>query len=490
MSLKLSTRSSISWKPKNYQKRTVNFLKQHQYAGVFLEPGLGKTAIVLKTLSDLKKAGMKLKILLVAPLRVCYLVWPAEIQKWKEFNHLTYTILHGPDKEKNLEKDVDIYLINPEGLDWLLKPTKSRGTRGVKVNVDKKRFVKFGFTSLIIDEISKFKNYAAQRTKAINQITPYFYHRWGLTGSPAPNSLLELFSPMKIIDLGEALGEFITHYRNKYFHTLPGREYTYVLNMGAADEIYDAIRPKTISMQTKDYVELPAITENIINIELDRSARRIYDEMEENLWAEIQDNEVAAAPNAAVASSKCRQIANGTVYLQDLEVRALQVAPSRIKKSALVHEQKLEALVSLLEELQGQPLLCAYEFKSDLREILAAVPGARYIGGGTTAQESAEIQELWNAGELPLLLGHPASMGHGLNMQGSCANICWYGPTWSFELHDQFIRRVYRPGNPNDRVIVHYIVARDTIDELVYEVVHSREKAQNALFSYLKNKRR
>ncbi len=462
----LNPLSSKPWTPRPEQLKAVKHLLVKCEAGIFGEPGVGKTSIALAAVKILLKNKLCRRVLVIAPLRVCYQVWPAEIEEWDDFRALSYHILHGKGKtDWALEQDKQIFILNPDGLSWLMQGS---------------RFKRLGADVLLIDESSKFKGWMTLRMKLLKPKLVTFQRRWICTGSPAPKSYLDLFPQIYIVDQGAALGRFITHFKMLYFINPDMLGWTWVPKTGAEEEIQRLIKPYILRMENKD---LPAVQENIIRVELPKDARKVYDDLEEEFLAQLENGEIVTAVSAGTATIKLSQIANGSLYYEkDFE-----------KKVATLHDAKLEALRDLLDELQGQPLLVGYEFKHDLLRIskvlfprvkLDAVP---YIGGGVTPRRSAELERLWNAGELPLLLGHPASMGHGLNLQkGGCHHIAWYGINWDWELVDQMIRRVRRPGNKHADVFVHYIVASNTIDEAKIKSLRRKDKSQRGLLDALK----
>lgn len=487
MLIELFEQSPTPWTPHAYQKRGVKWLLEHAGCALFLDPGLGKTAITLAAIKILKQKGVVSKVLVIAPKRVCYEVWPREAQKWRDFAGLRVSVLHGPKKESALKTDADIYVINPEGLDWLLQADKSKSSAGrTRVAVDLKRWRALGFDTLIVDELTKFKHTNTNRFKALRHVLGTFARRWGLTGSPAPNGLMDLFGQCYVIDQGRSLGPYITHYRMKYFvQSYDG--FSWDLREGADQEIYERIAPIALRMSAADYLELPELVENTIRVDLPPDSRKIYDAVEDDLIAQIDKRTIVAA-NAAAASSKCRQIANGAVYV-DSDIEALFKGGSyKGREWVGVHDAKLDALEDLIDELQGSPLLVAYDFRHDLERLQARfgrdVP---YIGSGVAPKRTTEIIDSWNAGKLPVLLGHPQSIGHGLNLQESGHHICWFSPTWNYELYDQFNRRVYRQGVKASRVFVHRIAARGTVDELVLAALATKGRDQNALLDALKD---
>lgn len=502
MQIKLLKPCGLDWSPHKYQKRAIRFLLENQCAALFLDPGLGKTSITLAAIKILKQKKMIGKVLIVAPLRVCYSVWPREIEKWADFGHLTIEVLHGPDKDEALKRDADIYVTNPEGLDWLLKSvkTKSEKSKKTSVNVNVTQFKKLGFDVLIIDELSKFKHIGTNRFKALKLVLHTFSRRWGLTGSPAANGLLDLFGQAYVLDLGRTFGPYITRYRNTYFQPKTyknpfdpegeaQRGFGWVVRPGCEDEIYKRISPLALRISDSE-LDMPELVENRIRVDLPENIQALYDQLEEELITAFEDR-LVVANNAAAVSTKCRQIANGGVYyFPELEANGL-VKPGR--EFVNLHDAKTEALNELVEELQGQPLLVAYDFEHDVDRLKKAFPQGVFACD-YTAKQFSDIERAWNRGEIELLFGHPQSIGHGLNLQDCGHHICWHSLTWNYELYDQFIRRIFRQGNTSKKVFVHLIIARNTIDEVIVGATRSKHKGQQALFHAIeelaKNKRR
>lgn len=466
---------------------------EHAACALFLDPGLGKTSITLGAIKVLKKKKLLNKVLIVAPLRVCHLVWPKELEKWKDFKDLKMVVLHGPRKDKLLEEDADIYVINPEGLEWLLKMEKVKvvgkdGRARTKVSIDLRRFKKLGFDTLVFDELSKFKHVNTIKYKAIKLALSTFSRRWGLTGSPAPNGLIDLFGQCYVLDQGRTLGEYITQYRNKYF--LPSHNgFGWIIRKGAEQEIYERISPLVLRMAANDYLDMPLLIENNIMVDLPPKIREIYDHLEDDLIAKLEDKVVTAA-TSGVASMKCRQVANGGIYLNP-EVQALVKLPSSKREWVNLHNEKIDALSDLVDELQGEPLLVAYEFGHDFDRLQAKFgKDLVYIGSGVSMAASLEIQDAWNRGEIPLLFAHPAAVGHGLNLQEVGRHVCWHSMTWDYELYDQFIRRILRQGNKHKKVFCHHILVRDTVDISMLYSLRSKQGGQNAFFDALKELRK
>ena len=412
----------------------------------------------------LQKAKGARKALIFAPLRVCYHVWShiGELGKWSDFSDLRVSLLHGKDKEKAIDADADLYVINYEGLPWLLPRVE--------------RLFKHGVDLLVIDELSKCKRHNTQRFKMFKSILGRFKRRWGLTGSPASNGLLDLWGEAYMLDLGKSLGRFITHFRCQYFYPSGYQGYEWLPQPDAEERIYKALKPLMLTMNDVDYLDLPDLVECNVWVDLPDAVRPKYDELEAEFITDLE-NGVVVASSAAVACGKLRQMASGGIYLHGEEKRVTHH----------LHDAKTEALQEIVEELQGQPVFIAFEFHHDLERMRRAFPNLPAIHGGTPEKECARLIAAWNAGELPMLAAHPAAVGHGLNLQGgSCANIVWYTPTFHFENYEQFNRRVYRQGNKAERVIVHRILARKTVDEAVARSIHSKDKTQRALFDALK----
>jgi len=476
------------WKPKPYMAKAKRFMVKRLYAALFLDPGLGKTAITLAALSDLMKKGEVSKVLIIAPLNVCYSVWPNEIEKWSNFNHLKITILHGPHKEARLSDNSDIFVINPEGLDWLLDITKEKkpGAKKAKIKVNFRRWAGFRFDTLVVDELTKFKETNTDRFRAVKLVLPSFYRRYGLTGSPVAEGLIRLFGQCYMLDLGAALGKFITHFRQKYF--MPSFDgFGWDLQEGAEERIYKKVAPLALRMSAKDYLDLPKLIANPIRLEMPPEAREVYDKLENKLVVKLNEG-VIVPKTAGAASMKCRQVASGGVYLDD-EIAAMVggVLAKKAKREWVnLHTTKVDALADLIEELQGSPILVAYDFEHDLDRLRARFgKDLPYIGSGVSAKKAKEIEQAWNRGELPFLFGHPRSMAHGLNLQESGYHICWHTLNPSFELFDQFIRRVYRQGIKAPHVFVHKLIMKDTVDEVIDMALSSKESGQEAFFKAL-----
>lgn len=482
------------WKPHAYQRKAVKFLLEHAGAGLFLDPGLGKTSITLSALKILKAEEVSGRSLVIAPLRICHSVWPVEAKKWTNFEDLKIEVLHGSKKEKLLqESDADIFCINPEGLEWLFGVTKTKTRNGkTRVDIDRKRcdflFKKLNITDLVIDESTKFKRASSQRFKILRLVLQHFKRRWILTGTPAPNGMMDLFAQIFIIDLGRSFTPYITHFRKRFFNAVGFGGYTYVLRPGAEQEIYRIIKPLVLRLDAKDYLEVPEVLPNPVRITLPDEAMGIYREMEDELVVEL-DSGVFTAASGSAAMMKCEQIANGGLYNQRDEL--LRQRARAGKEWTLIHNAKDEAVQEIVDELNGQPVVIAYQFDHDL-ERLRAVFGkdVPYIGGGVSAKEGKRIEEEWNRGRIPVLLLQPQSAAHGLNLQNASdaevGHVIWYSLTSDLELFDQLNKRIARQGSRHKRVIAHMLIARKTVDEAKERRLASKDKRQTALLDALR----
>lgn len=461
-------RGSLRWRPKPYMRKAVKFAIERGAAGLLLSPGLGKTSISLAVSSLLLEQKLARGVLVVAPLRPVYLVWPAELEKWADFGHLRFEILHGPDKTRALKRDAHIYLINYEGLRWLFTQLGSNPES-------------WPFDILILDESSKVKNTRTQRFKNLREHLPQFRRRYILTGSPAPNGLIDLFGQIYCLDLGRALGRYVTHYRTSFFLPTGYGGYTWVPAPGADKKIQKAIAPLVLRMDEKDYLDLPPLIEANHFVELPKSAREVYDKVEEEFLIELESGSITVQ-SAATATIKLQQIANGGAYLDS--------KPGRYRETAHLHDAKTECLIDLLEELEKQPTLVAYAFEHDLQRLRPALRKAGFgdvphLGGGVSPREAQRTVDRWNAGELPVLLGHPQSVAHGLNLQQTGRAVIWYALTWDLEQTDQFLRRIYRQGQTG-RVFLHRIIARKTVDEAILAALGRKDRTQRALLDALR----
>lgn len=442
--------------PHSYQELAIKLLVSPKGGGLFLRPGMGKTASMLAAFKILKKMGLARNMLVVAPLRVTQLTWPAEIEEWLDFNDLSYTVLHGPKRLERMREKKDVYLVNFDGLDWLVPEIYNSNTPL--------------FDVLVIDESSRMRNTDSKRYKALKKVLAKFNRRYILTGSPQPKSLLNLFGQVFIVDRGATFGPYITHFRNKYFHTRPGDDYEYYPNKGADLEIYDALKERIFHLSDEDYLNLPKLYEVDVAVELSPEVRTKYRAMERDFFIQVEKGLIVAA-NAAVASGKLRQICNGAVYTNpdgDYEV---------------VHNEKLEAYKDLMEELNGEPALVVYQFESDYERMNKVVPGVKFTG----AKNPEHIKAEWDKGNIRALYIHPQSAGFGLNMQKGGFNMVWFGLTFDYELYAQTIKRLHRQGQEKPVYVYRLMVRKSIEDKLIAKVLMEREASQNKLFGVLRD---
>lgn len=493
--------------PHAYQKKAIKFLLEHPAAALFLDPGLGKTSITLAAQLFLKRKQHARGLLVVAPLRPAKTVWPKEVRKWKDFQGLDLVLLHGPDKEKLALEKHDVYVINYEGLKWLLNTGEKEKEDPAGATTVKKRakndcvlkaMLRAGFIDgICFDELSKLKNTDAKMYKAMEKWVHRFDRRWGLTGTPAANGYLNLFGQVKMLDLGKAFGPYVTYFRASYF--TPVGDFKWEVSAGAEKVIHERLKPLALRMDAEDYLKLPKYRPVSVFYDLPEKLRPRYEELEDDLYTQLESGIEIAAVNNGVASGKCRQFTSGAMYR--VPVDPLTGAPLKRKDDAydVLHDEKLEAFDELIEELQGQQVIVAYEYKHDLdrlqkrygkRKDLTVDGLLPVLGGSTSADRGAMLEDMWNKGRLPWLFGQPQSMAYGLNLQESHAcNVIWFTLTWDFELYDQLVRRLLRQGNNAPVVNVYHMLCRDTVDERVARTIVRKDKVQSQLLDALKDRR-
>jgi len=436
----------MKFTPHPYQMRAMQLMMSQASLGLFLDPGLGKTATWLAAFTTLKKLGLVDKMLVVVPLKPMYGTWPTEIDKYDEFNHLTWCFLHGPDKDYHLANtDADVYLVNPEGIQWLVSKSNPSAIADV----------------LCVDESTKFKSSSSKRFKSLRRIFPKFQYRWIGTGTPAPNGLEDLFAQVFILDGGQALGAYITHFRNKWFFTEPWNPYMWIPTDTAFNEITAAIAPLVVVMEATDYLDMPDL--NVVDkfVTLPPKIAKLYKEVEEEFIATLPDTQsVLTAPTQAAAGAKCRQIANGAVYVSTEE--HVQAHKQGVDNYEVLHDEKLDLLDELLEEIGEHPTLVVYEFRHDLQRI-----SMRHLDWPCLTGMSGEcLQNIitqFNTGRIPRLLIQ-SSQAHGLNIQANCHHMIWFGITWNWEDYKQMVDRLYRQGQSSSMVMVYRLLAEGTLD--------------------------
>ncbi|WP_029502429.1 DEAD/DEAH box helicase [Lachnoclostridium phytofermentans] len=449
----------MKYNPHSYQTFATEYIENHKIAAVLLDMGLGKTSITLTAINNLLFDSFDVhRVLVIAPLRVARNTWSAEMDKWEHLSDLIYSIVVGTEKERlsALSTKADIYIINRENVQWLIE---SSG-------------IPFDFDMVIVDELSSFKNHQAKRFKAFMKVRPSVQRIVGLTGTPSSNGLMDLFAEFKLLDMGERLGRFIGQFRTAYFK--PDRMngpivYSYKPLLGAEEQIYKKISDITISMKAVDHLKMPELVSTEYAVYLSDEEKERYEEMKRDLVLSLPDGEITAA-NAASLSGKLTQMANGAVYSDDEGI-------------VHIHDRKLDALEDIIEAANGKPILVAYWYKHDYDRIIK-----RLSEIGTAYQKldtDASIRK-WNEGKLPVALIHPASAGHGLNLQSGGSTLVWFGLTWSLELYQQTIARLWRQGQTSNTVSVLHLTAKGTIDERIMRALFLKENTQTALIDAVK----
>ena len=445
--------------PHEYQRYAIEYIKTHPITAVFLDMGLGKTSITLTALHDLLFDSFDVhRVLIIAPIRVARETWPAEIEKWDHLRGLTYSVAVGTEAERKAEllQPADIYIINRENVQWLIE----------------KSGIPFDYDMVVIDELSSFKNHASKRFKALLKVRPRIKRIVGLTGTPTSNGLMDLWAEFRILDMGKRLGRFIGQYRNTYFE--PDKRsgqvvFSYKPLPYAEDAIYRQISDITISMKSTDHLTMPELVSGEYIVKLSEGERKHYDELKRKLVLQLPDGEITAA-NAASLSGKLCQMSNGAIYDDSGEV-------------IHIHDRKLDALEDIIEAANGKPLLVAYWFRHDLERIEERLRELHITY--KRLDDSASIRG-WNSGEVPVGLIHPASAGHGLNLQAGGSTLVWFGLTWSLELYQQTVARLWRQGQTAKTVVVQHIITKGTIDERIMTALRAKDKTQSALIDAVK----
>jgi SNF2 family DNA or RNA helicase len=435
-----------------YQERAVAFIQEKRRCGLFLDMGLGKTSSTLTAISDLRDSFAIHKVLVIAPLRVANSVWAQEARKWSHLKHLKVSVCTGSQKARlvALQADADVFVINRENIPWLVE------TLGAK----------WPFDMVIIDESSSFKNASSQRFKALRRVLPQTEYMVLLTGTPSPNGLLDIWAQMYLIDFGHSLGRTMSAFKQRFFEP-DYMGYKFAPREGSADKIHGLMAPSVIHMSAEDYLELPSRIDLIERVDMPPAVLENYNDFEKTLFTELEDGEEVEAMTAAVLANKLLQYANGAMYTNE------------DGRWSVVHDEKLDALGEIIEDNQGENILVAYTYRSDLERLKKRFPEAVVL------DKAQETIDHWNRGEIKMLLAHPASAGHGLNLQDGGATIVWFGLTWSLELYQQFNARLHRQGQLKPVKILH-VIARKTIDERVLGVLSSKDATQKQLLSALK----
>lgn len=449
----------MKYNPHNYQKYAIDFILEHPIAAILLDMGMGKTSIVLTAIMELIYDRFEVnKVLIIGPLRVARTTWPEEIKKWEHLKGLRYSVVVGTAAERKaaLKDDADVYIINRENVPWLIEQSG----------------MPFDYDMVVIDELSSFKSWQSKRFRSLMKVRPQVKRIVGLTGTPSSNGLMDLFAEFKVLDMGKRLGRFIGQYREWYFK--PDRMngsivYTYKLLPGAEEAIYEKISDITISMKGTDYLDMPELISTEYKVYLDEEEKAKYQALKEELVLQLPGGEVTAA-NAASLSGKLSQLANGAIYDDDGSVN-------------IFHQKKLDGLEDLIESANGKPMLVAYWFKHDLSRITERLSqlGVHY----EKLDSGASIQR-WNKGQIDVGLIHPQSAGHGLNLQSGGNIMIWFGITWSLELYQQTVARLWRQGQTEKTVSVIHIVTDGTVDERIMKALEAKDLTQSALIDAVK----
>lgn len=449
----------MKYRPHKYQQYAIEYIETHPVSAVLLDMGLGKTSITLTALQDLLFDRFEAhKVLIIAPLRVARNTWPAELQKWDHLQDLAVSVVVGNAEERKaaLAKQADLYVINREMVLWLVEQSGYR----------------FDFDTVVIDELSSFKNHQSKRFKALMKVRPKVKRIIALTGTPSSNGLMDLWAEFRLLDMGERLGRYITQYRTKYF--MPDKRnaqiiFSYKPLPGAEEQIYDKISDITISMKAADFLPMPERIESEYPVYLSDEEREKYDALKQEMVLQLPGEEITAA-NAASLSGKLSQLANGAIYTEEKEV-------------ITVHDRKLDALEDIIEAAAGKPILVAYWFQHDLHRITERLEALKVNYARISSPGSIE---LWNRGEFAVGLIHPASAGHGLNLQEGGSTLVWFGLTWSLELYQQTNARLWRQGQKSSTVVIQHIVAKDTVDERILKALTEKNNTQEALIAAVK----
>lgn len=440
-----------SYKPHDYQEYATNFILSHPACGLLLDMGLGKTVITLTALWSLLLDYFEVgRVLIIAPLRVARDTWPKEIAKWDHLNGLTYSVVVGSEKERReaLAKPAFIYIVNRENVCWLIE-------NGY-----------FKFDCVVIDELSSFKSHQSKRFKALRKARPTVKRVIGLTGSPTPNGLIDLWAQINLLDMGERFGRFIGGFKERYF--VPDKRnrdviFSYKPREGAEEAIYEKISDICVSMKAADHLNMPELIISNVEVEMSEKEKQMYDGLKADLIIPLGGGDIDAQ-SAVGLSNKLHQMANGAVYDENGKVRR-------------IHDRKLDAVEDLIEAANGKPVMIAYWFKHDRERLIGRF-------GAITIDKSEDITK-WNKGEIPVAIIHPASAGHGLNLQEGGCHLIWFGLTWSLELYQQCNARLWRQGQKHT-VTIQHVITKGTIDEDVLLALECKEVTQEALLQAVK----
>lgn len=451
----LSGFEAPEWRPHKYQVRGVGHLLNTE-AALFFPPGLGKTSTSLAAFLELRKLGFACRMLILAPLKVCESTWLTEPKRWAQFQSLRVGFAHGPDKISVLnDLKYDIVLLNYDGIAWAA-PQLQAGHK---------------FDILLCDEITRLKNTSSKRFKALKPCLPSFKFRWGLTGTPAANGLMDLFGQVYVLDMGKRLGRFITHFRLKYFYQKPWDQYRYYIDEVHAEMLTKQLSDLALYVSPEEWLELPEFLPIVRPVGMPAKLRKDYDFLLNEFLLKL-DDAVLTAANAGVLTSKLRQFTGGAVYSSEGVWSHL-------------HDEKLDVLEDLVEEMAGEPLMIAYQFDHERERLVKRFPNALVLKGGMSSKQTQDVIEQWNAGAAEILLVQPASAAMGLNLQFGGSAICWFTLTYNFEEYTQLNKRLHRQGQTKT-VRCYLLSMADTIDEQVAKTLARKDSTQEDLFNLLK----
>ena len=449
----------MRYRPHDYQTYATRFIEEHPVSALILEMGLGKSVITLTAIEHLMHDPFEVrKVLVIAPLRVAASTWPDEIRKWDHLSSLTFSVAVGTRDERMaaLRRNADITIINRENIPWLVEESG----------------VPFDYDMIVIDELSSFKNHRAKRFRSLMKVRPTVKRIVGLTGTPAPNGLMDLWAEFRLLDGGKRLGRFIGQYRERWFRPDKRNQmviFSYKPKEGAEYEIYSAISDITVSMKAMERIRMPELIETEMKVSMSLSERKAYDSMKKDLVLSLPDGAVTAS-NAAALSGKLMQLSSGAVYTDE-------------ESFTEIHRRKLDALEDAIESMNGKPLLIAYWFRHE-RTMISELLNGLGIAWKEISNE-ASIRE-WNEGKLQAALIHPASAGHGLNLQSGGSTLLWFTVPWSLELYQQTVARLWRQGQKSETTVVIHLITEGTIDERVLAALRRKDQTQEALLEAVK----
>ena len=456
----------MKFNPRPYQKRSIDFVLNNPLSALFLDMGLGKTVSVLTAFDKLKyDRGEVQSLLVIAPLRVALLTWRQEAAKWDHLRHLRVNLIHGPEKQKALEAQADVYVINYDGLLWLKEIAASTTRRSTLPCID----------MVVFDESTFIKNNSAKRTKVCRTLFRNTPKKTILTGTPMPNSLQDIWSQIVVLDGGQRLGSTFSFFKKQHFISGGYGGYQLFPVRGATERVTELISDISLTMKAEDYLEMPEEIVNQVNVCLPKKQKELYEEFEKKFFLELENEDEIEAFNSASLAMKLRQFTQGFIYDEDGVAHEL-------------HTKKIEALEEIIDNT-GSPILIAFQFKHEVKTLTDKFPDMKFIYGDTKPADTIKYIDKWNKRELRYLAVHPASMSHGVNAQAGGNVIVWYGLSYSYEQISQLNARLVRQGQEASTVIIHYLIMEDTIDEAIMAAIKDKEKGQDKFLDYMRRRR-